>query len=305
METSSTGSTAKIAVDDANGVLSGLGLDVSKTARGTNAELEIDGVSTISFSNSISFSEFTVDVSDLEDGKTVTVKSEQDVDSVYNMISEFVEDYNTLIASLNSTISEAREESTYGYYEPLTDDEKEEMSESDIEKWETAAKKGILYRDSLVSGFLTNIRQGIYNVSATNKSGNKVGVYSIGITTSSDYTENGKLVIDEDKLKEAITNDPDSVASIISGVADSMYESVNKYTHRTTGLLTQKAGIEGGVSEYDNTLRTQINDIKDKMSTELTRLQDKEDYYYELFSQMESSISNNNSTLDYLTSYFG
>jgi flagellar hook-associated protein 2 len=305
-ESNDTGAVSKIDItDDTSGIMSSLGF-TDLSAKGKDALLVVDGVEVESSTNKIAFEEFTADISNASDGQKVNVSTEKDVDAIYNLINDFVNDYNTLISGISTTSSEQRSEGVNGYYEPLTDDEKKEMDDDDIEKWETEAKKGILNRDSLLTGFLSSARSTFYSTSsvAQNSSGRTVGVYNLGITTGDDYTQGGKLYIDEDTLKDAIANDSDALVSIINSIGDSLNKVANNYVG-SNGSMTLKAGIVGKASENDNYLRTDINDIKDKMDQELERLQDKEEHYYEMFSNMETLVNNNNTMLSTLTSYFG
>jgi flagellar hook-associated protein 2 len=305
IESSETGAVNKVDIADDNGVMKALGF-TNLSATGKDALLKVDGVEVESTSNKIQFEEFTADISNASDGQTVKVSTSKDTDAIYNLINDFVNDYNTLIAGINSTATEERSEGVNGYYEPLTDDEKKEMDDDDIEKWEKEAKKGILNRDSLLTGFLSSTRATFYSTSAVaqNSKGQKVGIYNLGITTGDDYTQGGKLYIDEDTLKDAIENDSDALVSLLNTIGDSLNKVANNYIG-TNGSMTLKAGIVGKASENDNYLRTEINDIKDKMEQELERLQDKEERYYEMFSNMETLVNSNNTMLDTLTSYFG
>lgn len=309
IETTDTGSKSKININDSNGIFSALGFSgdgVNGTAvSGTNARVKVDGfeIEANLDSNIIKFDEFSVDIKNASKGDSIIVSAEKDTEAIYSMVNEFVEAYNKLIGDIGTTTKEQRSEGVNGYYEPLTDDEKKEMDESDIEKWETEAKKGLLYRDDYLEGFLSKVRSAFYSNTAENSQGKKVGIYNYGITTTSDTSQGGKLVIDEEKLKKAISEEPEAITSLLNGISEELNTVVNKYTG-SNGLLTVKAGIEGKPSEFDNYMKTEIDGIKDKMTLELQRLQDKESRYYELFASMETNISDNNTMLDTLYGYF-
>jgi flagellar hook-associated protein 2 len=307
LETKETGVAQTISLSDENdtkSVFASLGFDTSVTARGTDATIVVDGVTAVSNTNSLAFDEFTADITYATTGETFIVKTDKDTDAIYNMLSDFVSEYNELISGIRSTTTEQRSEGTNGYYEPLTDDEKKEMSESEITKWEAEAKKGLLHSDTLLTGFLSKARATFYSATSVNSNGQKVGLYNLGITTSSDTTKAGELSIDESKLKAAIEDDPDTLMELVNTITDNLNTVVNTYVG-SNGLISNKAGIEGTSTEYNNSLYTQITEVKEKMSTELTRLQSKEERYYEMFSNMETLVSDNNTTLDLLTSYFG
>lgn len=312
LETKETGSDQSILFGtdaDTKDVFKSLGfateLDGSlKTATGKDATVEIDGVLTETSSNKLRFDEFTADIKNAKVGEQYTISSSRDVDATYSLISDFVTAYNDMVKSIRSTVNENRSEGTVGYYEPLTDAEKKEMTEDEIKKWETEAKKGILNNDQILKSFLSRARQSLYEQTTTDKNGKSVGIYSYGITTSSDMSKAGELVIDETKLKEALAEDPDAVIDLVKNMSEGLNTTIRSFT-ATNGLLANKAGIEGTSSEYQNSLLTDINRLKSQMSTELTRLQDKESKLYKMFSEMESLVNQNNTNMEALYSFSG
>lgn len=271
---------------------------------GQDAIITIDGVRTTRTSNDIEYNGLSFSITEAAEGQTFTISVEQDVDSVFNMISDFVEDYNSLIKELNSLISETRaKDDTYGYYEPLTDSQKEGMTEDEIEKWETQAKTGLLYNDTYISSILSSLRSCLYS-SVKTSSGESIALYTIGITTSSDYTTNGQLVIDEEKLREAISKDPEAVRDLFTqtdnGLADQVYD-ILQGAIGTNGSLRTKAGIENTSSVNENLISKELSELAERIAAEKERLANKEERYYSLFSSMESAITQQNSQLEALT----
>lgn len=293
-------------------VLSAMGFDGSDSQHTQNAQdaiVEIDGIRTTRTSNTIALDGMEITLNNTTT-EALTVGSKVDVDAVYDTISKFVEDYNTLIADLNSQISESRARTDSGYYEPLTDQQKKEMDDDEVELWEKKAKTGLVYKDSTISGILSKMRSTMYS-SINKNDGTSTALYKIGITTSSNYTDNGKLVIDEDALKKAIQENPDDIEAIFTGngtsgkgIADTLNELVDSAIG-TKGSLRQKAGIEGTSSANENTLSKQIKELNERITQEKERLTTKENNYYTMFSNMESSITNANSQLDSLISMLG
>lgn len=293
-------------------VLSAMGFDGSDSQHTQNAQdaiVEIDGIRTTRTSNTIALDGMEITLNNTTT-EALTVGSKVDVDAVYDTISKFVEDYNTLIADLNSQISESRARTDSGYYEPLTEQQKKEMDDDEVELWEKKAKTGLVYKDSTISGILSKMRSTMYS-SINKNDGTSTALYKIGITTSSNYTDNGKLVIDEDALKKAIQENPDDIEAIFTGngtsgkgIADTLNELVDSAIG-TKGSLRQKAGIEGTSSANENTLSKQIKELNERITQEKERLTTKENNYYTMFSNMESSITNANSQLDSLISMLG
>ncbi|AET69675.1 flagellar capping protein [Desulfosporosinus orientis DSM 765] len=294
---------------------------------GEDAVATIDGVKCTRSENSFTIDGLTYNLK-AESTETQRVSVTQDTDAILSKITSFVEDYNTLIDSINTTISEEYDRD----YPPLTDDQKEEMSDDEIEAWEEKAKTGILEDDEALTSLLQNLRTALYESVA----GVSTHLTEIGITTSSNYEDKGKLVIDTDALQEAIAKDPEGVASLFAqqsaayggtttvvnltseqrkvrsseeGLAyrvyDILQDNISTYTgiDGQKGILIEKAGQKGDGSEYDNTLTSQINNYEEEIDEMLDKLADKEDYYYEKYSAMETFINQMNTQINSLLSY--
>ncbi len=308
LEANETGAVNQITFDkNASDLMGKIGIDTSSEANHTvkaqDAELEIDGVKTTRSSNDVDLDGMKITLNSVTDG-VVTVGSTYDSDAMVDKIKEFVKEYNELIEGLQTEVKTARSKSgtkgNYSYYEPLLDEEKKEMSEDEIEKWETEAKKGLLYNDSIISGLLSNMRSALYS-GVTTSDGTKISLYQIGVTTTSDYTKGGVLEVDETKLKEAIENNGNAIQELFTqtktGLGDKMNE-ILKGAVGSTGSLRNKAGIVGTASVSENALSKQISALNDQIEKELSRLASKENHYYQLFSAMESAVNNSNSQLD-------
>lgn len=278
-----------------------------------DAVLYIDGVRTTRTSNDVELDGMSITLNkETEAGEVITIGNEVDVDGIYDTIKTFIDEYNTLIGDLNKQVKEKRAKSDdYSYYEPLTDQEKKEMEDDEIKLWEEKAKTGLIYRDSTITGVLQKMRTAMYS-SFTKNDGTKIALYNFGITSSSEYTDNGKLVIDEEKLKKAISENLDDVQALFSGngveggkgLIDNLEGIINSAVG-TKGALREKAGIVGTASVNNNTFSKQIKDLNEKIRLEKERLVEKENKYYALFSSMESSIMNSNSQLDAMFSMLG
>ena len=301
-----------------NRVLESMGFDTSnmaaqRTKAAQDAVVKIDGVETSRTSNNIELDGMEITLNKVtEAGETITIGNETDVDGIYDTIKTFVDEYNTLIEDLNKQVKERRAKSDdYTYYEPLTDREKKEMDEDEIKLWEEKAKTGLLYRDSTISTILSKMRSAIYTP-VTKSDGTKTALYDLGITTSSEYADSGKLVIDETKLKDAIKNNIDDIQAIFTGkgttsgkgLAENLEGIIESAVGRK-GALREKAGIAGTSSVNENTLSKQIKDLNEKISREKEKLISKEQRYYSMFSMMESSIMNSNNQINALFSMMG
>ena len=290
-----------------------LKIDVDNTSspnyvKGQDAIVVVDGVETSRTSNNIKLDNINFTINNITNG-ALDVTSDANIDDVYKKITGFVEDYNKLIEDLNAKISESRAKSgEYSYYEPLTESQRKAMSEDEIKKWEEKAKTGLLYKDAYIDNLLSNLRSTIYQ-SVETTSGKKISLYQMGITTSSDWKNNGKLIIDENKLKESIKNNSEDIQTLFTktnhGIGDKIDAAINSAINSKNGTLRLKAGIKNTSSEKENLLSKELKDISARMTAEKERLYKKETQYYKMFTSMETIMNKQNSQLNMLYSLMG
>lgn len=285
------------------------GIDVDKKesnakyTKGQDAEFEIDGVKTTRPSNDISMNgiNFTINGTG-----HVIIDASTNVDETFKKVKEFVEDYNKLIEEVNNAFVEKRPKSgKYGYFEPLTDEEKKGMSEDEIKKYEENAKKGLLNGDENINKFLASLRDNVYK--SVDIGGKTISLYEIGITTTKEYNDGGKLQIDEEKLKTALKERGDDVRQLFTskdGISNSIKADVDNAIG-SKGYLRKKAGVEGSLSASNNDLTKELEDITKRLAEERERLYNKEMYYFDLFAKMESSMNQQNSQMAVLLGMSG
>lgn len=269
-----------------------------------NAEIILDGATLQDSSNSFSVNGLTIDLKNTtEVGKQITLNTTSDTDSVYNMVKDFVKAYNEILEELNEKYNadSARD------YDPLTDEQKEAMSDDEIEKWETKIKDSLLRRDNTLNSIISSMRSSL--LTTTKVDGVAYSLSSFGIVTSSDYTEKGKLHImgDEDddtyatdtnKLKEALESNPEAVMKTLSEAGQSLYDALTKKMAKTS--------LSSALTFYnDKKLDNDQKDYKDEIEKLEEKLTDLEDKYYKQFSAMEVAMSKLNSQSSSLTSLMG
>lgn len=245
----------------------------------------------------------------------VEINASVDVDKLMDTIKSFVADYNAIVDLVNGELTTKHDRD----YDPLTSDQKAELSETEISKWETKAKEGLLYGDSDLRSLSMDLRVVV-------SGGLLVEFEKIGINLSSSYSDNGKLSIDESKLRAALETDPEKVQNLFTskeggigadgkptsnGLATNLKSVMDKYVKtvgsmETKGILIRKAGSKSAAQSLtQNTYYDQLTAL-DKLINQLkTRLKTEQDRYISQFSTLETMIANMNSQSSYLSSMGG
>lgn len=301
---------------EANKFTAALGLaedkdTVKKAEIGKNAIFELDGVEIYHNSNSYEIDGSTIKFEEAELGSEYTIGISKNYDDIKQSIKDFVNDYNQLIDDIYKYIGTApQRDAKNNKYEPLSDSEKEEMSEKEIEKWEEAAKKGVLYNDSTITSIMSQIRVALYN-SVELEDGTKFGLYNMGIKTMSyKESEHGKLEIDEDAFDAAFENNAEAITKLFTDPDSGVMKQVNTVIDnavRTTGTvkgsLIRKAGLESGSTAKDNTIYREMEAINKRIQTLQDRYTAKEDYWWSVFTNLEKMMSNMNSQMSYMSGF--
>lgn len=277
--------------------------DSGNYIKAENATFTVNGLETSRQSNTFSINGVTFTLKKTTD-TPVTINVNNDNDKLYENIKSFVDKYNELVEKIEKKLSEPK----YKNYLPLTDDEKEKLSETQQEKWENMAKSGILRNDSILSGLVTQMRTAIYSgVNQDDLDSAMKSLSAIGITTTADFTT-AKLEINESKLKAAIEKDPNSIELLFNGtgatdgqkgVIQRLYDKVNA----TMDQLKERAGNSYSVNNQF-TIGRQLDDLDDRIERFEDRLADLETRYYSQFTAMEQAIQKANSQAAYLAQFF-
>lgn len=262
------------------------GLDDSKVQNGENAKFTINGVETERRSNTFNISGMTITLKDVSE-QAITLGASTDVDSIFDTISSFVNEYNDLVDLVNGKLNERY----YRDYEPLTDEERDAMSESEAKRWDEQAQSGMLRNDSLLQSSLNRVRQGLYQ---TVDSGNSINhLTQLGISTTRDYADGGKLVINEDQLRAAIEEDADAVYAFFNGTSDQpgIAQTMRSNLQEGMSSLSRKAGGSEGFHEQQQyAIGQQTKSIEDRIEAFERRLEQKESRYWRQFTAMERAM---------------
>ncbi|MDN5276742.1 MAG: flagellar hook-associated protein 2 [Clostridiales bacterium] len=255
----------------------------------------------------------------------ITITVAQDVDKAYNAIKNFVDKYNELIDKINGKLNEER----FRDYLLLTDAQKKEMSEKEIELWEQKAKSGLLRGDPILQNIVYSMRRALSDA----VEGVSISLSSIGITTGS-YSERGKLHIDEAKLKEALRNNPEQVMQLFikkssidyspnldstsrtqryneSGLMYRIYDVLMDNIRTTRdqygrkGVLLEKAGVVGDITEFQNMMDAELKRLDKRIDAVVEAMIRQENKYWAQFTALEKAIQKMNAQSMWLMQQMG
>lgn len=245
------------------------------------------------------------------DSDYVSFTTKANSDTIVSAIKSFVEEYNTVVKEIHDAYSTTPlTDSSYNRYMPLTDEDKEDMSESAIATYEEKAKTGLLFGDSDLSSLYSRLVSAMSPTGTSRADFRDIGLstsYSNGVTT---------LELDEDKLLEALDSDPDKVRRVFAqstengASSDGLMASLKKVTDAyastsiaTPGILVKKAGSTlSSYSLNSNTLQSQISDYDEQIEKWKTKMSDKIDYYTTQFTKLEQLMNEMNSQSSALSS---
>lgn len=272
---------------------------------GQNARLTVDGTVIERNSNTFELDGITMELtSEYHDtGTPIRLTTSRDTDKIVDSLKSFVEDYNALVEELNEHLKET---ANYKKYAPLTDEQKKEMSDKEIELWEEKSKEGLLHNDANITSFLGDMRMVLYS----SVEGAGLSLYDIGIETSDNWRDNGKLVIDEDVLKSMAATNPDAICKLFTdrdqglgtGMQNALKDAAN-VSSGSPGTMVRYAGTKD-VLTTSNTLYEEMKHISETLSNLNTKYQLEKTRYWNQFNAMEQAISNMNSQSSWLTQQF-
>ena len=252
---------------------------------------------------------------EVKDGETpVTFSSKTDTDKIIDVVKTMVEDYNAIVSEVKKAYSDMPLEKSDGSrYKPLTDEDKADMTESEIKAYEDKAKTGILFMDRDLSSLYSALRSAVAPGGSDGSFLRSIGIktsYEDGLTT---------LSLDENALREALEQNPDQVKDAFTkskengAASDGLMASIQKVTDRyaattgaTKGILIEKAGSKYSPSAaLNNTLLEQMKDIDKQVDKWQAKMSDKVDYYTNKFTQLEMLIAQMNSQSSSLAGMMG
>lgn len=274
--------------------------------KGTDSEIELNGVVYKGTKNTFEINDMTITINSKTD-EEITLTTSDDTDGIYDMVKNFFKEYNELINEMDKLYNadSARK------YDMLTDEEREAISEDEAEEWDNKIKGALLRKDSTL-GTVFNSMKTIMLQGVKMSDGSKLYLADFGIETmgyfEAEENERNAFHIagdeddehtcnDTDKLRAAIAADPAVVAEFFSGLAKNLYERLDDLMARTE--------LSSAFTVYnDKALKEEYEKYKDKIADQEEKIADFEDRYYDQFSKMEVAMSKLNSQQSALSSLF-
>ena len=273
-----------------------------------DAEITLNGATFKSATNTFNINGLTIKAQAVTaPGETIQITTDSDSQGLYDKVKDFLNTYNEVI---NELMKLYNADSAKGY-EPLTDDEKHDMSDSEVEKWEKKIKDSLLRKDSTINGIINTMTTSMmasYEVNGKSYSLGSFGIHTMGFlnaTKNENYayhidgdSEDSVTSGNQDKLLEAITNDPEGVQEFMTQLASGLYKELGKKMQATN--LSSAFTIYNDkqmASEYSRYTKT-IKTWEDKIA-------DMEDRYYKQFSNMEKQLASIQSASSSISSLLG
>lgn len=242
----------------------------------------------------------------LNDSEAISITTSTDTQGIYDKIKDFLTSYNNIINKMTKLYNADSAKN----YEPLTDDEKSQMSDSEVEKWETKIKDSLLRRDSnlstIMNAMTTSMTKAI-SINGKNYSLSSFGISTLGYMNSAENEQNAYHIDgdeddentsgNKDKLMAALSSDPDTVIDFMKQLSTNLYTAIDKQM--------QSNSLRSRYSIYnDKEMTSQYKSYTKTIAEWETKISDKEDYYYKKFSKMETALSKLNSQTSSLSGMF-
>lgn len=275
---------------------------------GQDAIIELNEATFTSNSNNFQVNGLTITANAVTaEGETIAVTTETDVDGIYDMIVDFFDKYNELIKEMDTLYNADSAKD----YEPLTDEEKEEMTESEIEKWETKIKDSLLRRDSTlqnVSNAIKSAFQKVYTIDGVNYSLSSFGIKTAGYFKAGENekslyhidgnTDDGISSGNADKLRAAIAADPESVCNFFNQLTAGVYNTLSSKMKATS--------LSSAYTVYnDKKMKSDYDEYSETIEKWEERIETYEEKYRKQFTAMETALAKLNSNSSYFSSMLG
>mgnify|MGYP000596529167 FL=1 len=282
----------------------------AKKIDGTDSEITLNGITYTSSLNTYSINGLSItalQATGAGDTNAISITTSTDTQGIYDKIKDFLTQYNSLINEITSLYNA---DSAKGY-DPLTDEEKDAMSDTEVEKWEQKIKDSLLRRDDSLAGVMnamtSSMSKGV-EVNGKTYYLSNFGIKTLGYLNAPENQQNAYHIDGDsddtatsgntDKLMSMITSDPDTVVAFMQQLTGNLYDAI--------GDKMKSSSVSSIYKVYnDKEMASEYSDYTDLIKKWEQKLQDQEDYYYNKFSAMETALSKLNSQTSSLSNLFG
>lgn len=272
-----------------------------------DAKIVLNGAEYTSSSSTFSINGLNINALAETGNQAITINTTQDSQGIYDKVKDFLSTYNEIINEMQSLYNA---DSAKGY-EPLTDDQKEEMSEKEIEKWEDKIKSSIMRRDSSLGTLINKMTSSMYKPITINGRGYSLsdfGIQTLGYLNAAKNEQyayhiygdqdDSAVSAKEDKLMAMINEDPDTVIEFMQELSNNLYSAV--------GSEMKSSNLRTAYTVYnDKEMDTQQKSYTKTLKEWENKIADMEDRYYKKFSKMESTLAKLQNATSSLTSMIG
>lgn len=305
----------KVAAEMVDKAVYAAGVDLSSTDAsaatriyGQDSIINLNGAEFTSTDNTYEINGLTITAKQVTGDDAITITTADDTDGIYDMIKNFLKEYNTLMNEMDKLYNA----DSASKYTMLSDDDKESMSDDEVKDWEDKIKASLLRKDSTLSTVSSAMKQimleGVKMSSGTTLYLSDFGINTLGYFNAAENEKNAYHIDGDaddsntasqtDKLKSAIANDPDTVTEFFASLSKTLYTKLND--------LMASSDYSSAYTVYnDKQMKKDYSDYTSKISAQETLVNDYEDRYYKKFTAMETAMSKLNSQQSALSSLFG
>ena len=273
-----------------------------------DAKIKLNGAEFTNTTNVFEVNGLTITALSETKGDKITLTTEQDTDGIYDMVKNFLKEYNTLINEMDKLYNA---DSAKGY-EPLLSEEKEAMSDSEVEEYEKKIKGALLKNDSNLSSVASAMKEAMssgFTVDGKTMYLSDFGIGTLGYFTSADNEKNAYHIDGDaddastagnaDKLKSLISSKPDTVISFFTQLAQNLYSKMDDKSKSVEGYRSYGSFYD------DKKMTADYKEYTTKISEQEQKLNDYEDKWYKKFSKMEAAMAKMQSKTNALSGLIG
>ncbi|WP_214753878.1 flagellar filament capping protein FliD [Exiguobacterium sp. s16] len=275
-------------------------LETDLPVEGKNAKFIVNGIDMEQSSNTVTIDNMTLTLKSEFLTGPVTLSAATDTQKIFDNIKGFVDKYNETIDLMNKKVREDK----FRSFEPLTKAQRDELSEDEIKKWEEKAMSGMLRGDNILRGAMDTLRGKWSSTTVVTVDKDMDRLFQIGLSTGSDFTNGGKIEIDEEKLKAAIEKDPEQVYKLFTDADTGLLPKIRDASTDSRETITRIAGADGSGS-HSHSMGKEMTAIDTRIQRLNALLVDKENAYYRRFAAMETAMNQANSQAASLQQFLG